>query len=309
MNGLNENVRRRGRWTAIGLITLGLVLCFGFSASAQDDGGWKSTGWIGYEGQGETDLDRTGGGDFEFWNIGGGLKSSTMLGDSVVMAIQGDYRVVGYDFGGLGGVEPWGTVHVFRFNPMFTYIMNEKWSLIGGPSLQISAEAGADVGDSLTGGGSAGVGYKWSDSLSIAFGVVVTSQIEDDAWIQPFVIINWGITDNLALAMEGTNSRGGEVRLSYALGDNWEVGIGAGFRRERFRLDDDGGPKDGVGEEEATVVNLRVAYKFSDTLAIEGYGGTTVDGEFRLEDEDGDKIAKADYDDSGYGGVRIKFGF
>jgi hypothetical protein len=109
--------------------------------------------------------------------------------------------------------------------------------------------------------------------------------------------------------MEGTNSRGGEIRLGYAIGDNWEVGIGAGFRRERFRLDDDGPVTDGVGEEEATVVNLRVAYKWSSNLTIEGYGGTTVDGEFRLEDEDGDKLAKSDYDDGGYGGIRLKFGF
>lgn len=306
MNGLNENVRRRGRWTAVGLITSGLILCFGFSASAQDGGGWKSTGWIGYEGQGETDLD--GGGDFDFWLIGLGLKSSTMLSDNVGMSLGGDYRAVGYDF---SPFNPWGTVHVLRFNPTLTYLLDDKWSLIGGASFELAAEAGADVGDAITGGGTAGVGYKWSDTLSIAVGVTVVSQIEDDAWIQPFVIINWGITDNVALAMEGTNSRGGEVRLSYALGDNWEIGIGAGFRRERFRLDDDGRArnKDGVGEEESTVVNLRVTYKFSDTLAIEGYGGTTVDGEFRLENEDGDLIDKADYDDAGYGGVRIKFGF
>lgn len=314
MNAWNENVRKQRRWTAAGLVASGLILCFAFSASAQD-GGWKTTGWIGYEGQGETDLDRVG--DFDFWNIGMGMESSTMLGDSVAMSIGGDYRAVGYNFGGGFSEDPWGTVHVLRFNPLFTYIMNEKWSLLGGPSFEISAEAGADVGDSLTGGGVAGVGYKWSDTLSIVLGVVVSSQIEDDAWIQPFALINWGITDNLSFGVEARNSRGGEFRFTYALGDNWEFGIGAGLRRERFRLDDDGfaSTKDGVGEEEAKVVNLRVAYKFSETLTIEGYGGTTIDGSFRLEDEDGDLIeiggekSKSDYDDGGYGGLRIKFGF
>jgi len=309
MNGLNERDRKCGRFTAIGLLTSGLILCFAFSASAE--GGWTTTGWMGYEGQGDTDLDNLDDGDFDFYNIGGGIKSSTMLGDSVKMSLGGDYRIVGYNFSDFPGPDPWGTVHVFRFNPMFNYRINEKWSLMGGPSLQISAEAGADVGDSLTGGGAAGVGYKWSDTLSIALGIVVTSQIEDSAWIQPFALITWGITDNLSFGVEARNSRGGEFRLSYALGDSWTLGVGAGLRRERFRLDDDGRPlaKDGVGEEEAKVLNLSVKYKFSETLSLEGYGGITVDGDFRLEDEDGDKIAKSDYDNSGYGGIRINFGF
>jgi outer membrane protein W len=34
---------------------------------------------------------------------------------------------------------------------------------------------------------------------------------------------------------------------------------------------------------QATVVNLNVTYKFSDNLALEGYGGTTLDSKLRLE--------------------------
>ncbi len=322
MNGSNENARRWGQRTVSGLLMLGLILGFALSASADShQGGWKTTGWIGYEGQGETDLDVAGTPDpeFDFWDIGGGLKSQTMLGDSVSMSVGGDYRVVGYNFDGFGDFKnPWGTVHVFRFNPIFVYKMDEKWSLIGGPSLQLSVEAGADVGDSLTGGGVAGVRYKWSETLSIALGLVVTSQIEDSARFQPFALITWGISDNLSFDVKARNSRGGEFRLSYALGDNWKIGIGGGFRRERFRLDNSlGGSADqefqrgkgGVGEEEAKVVNLSVAYAFSETLSLEGYGGVTVDGDFRLEDEYGKKIAKSDYDNSGYGGLRINFGF
>ena len=56
-------------------------------------------------------------------------------------------------------------------------------------------------------------------------------------------------------------------------------------------------------------VNVRVTYKVNDLLSIEGYGGTTVDGEFRLETEGGDLMAKSDYDDGGYGGIRLKVGF
>jgi hypothetical protein len=286
-----------------------MILCFALTASAQSDGGWKTKSWTGYEGQGKTDLVK-GEGDFDFWMLGMGLKSSKMMGDSMALTLGGDYRVVGYDFSDGVRAAPWGTVHVLRFDPMLTYMMNEKWSLIGGANFQLSAEAGAEIGDSLTAGGVAGVGYRWSETGNVALGVVITSEIEDDALIQPFVLLNFGITDNLAFNMEARNSRGGEATLSYAIGDNWKLGLGVGVRRERFRLDDSGGlHKDGVGEEEGTVVNLSVAYQFSDAMSIEAYGGSTADGEMRLETESGTKLVKSDYDDAGYGGIRFKMGF
>ena len=65
---------------------------------------------------------------------------------------------------------------------------------------------------------------------------------------------------------------------------------GFGFRRERFRLDDDGGPldpfggrEDGVGEEEATFVKFILSYAFTEKLALDFYWGTTLNGNLRLE--------------------------
>lgn len=156
MRCLNGRGRERKNWTAFGLLTSSLILCFTLAASADSYDGWKTTGWIGFEGQGETDIDVAG--DFEFWMVGGGVKSAKMVNDSLMLALQGDYRAVGYDF--VGSDDPLDTIHVLRLNPMLTYVLNDKWSLIGGPSFQLSAEAGADVGDAVTGGGSAGVGYK-----------------------------------------------------------------------------------------------------------------------------------------------------
>jgi hypothetical protein len=108
------------------------------------------------------------------------------------------------------------------------------------------------------------------------------------------------------------SSRGGELRLGYRFLEDFEVAIGGGFRRERFRLNDDRGPapqpfsrRDGVGEEEASVLNARFIWDFMDPLQLEAYIGSTIDGEFRLENKRGDKIADADYDDAVYGGMRL----
>ena len=96
------------------------------------------------------------------------------------------------------------------------------------------------------------------------------------------------------------------------------LGAGIGFRRELFRLNDESrnlpvtAPitiKKGVGEESSTIAKFTVGFRATDEITIEGYFGTTVDGEFRLEDKRGNKIASSDYDDSGFGGVNLRFGF
>ena len=53
---------------------------------------------------------------------------------------------------------------------------------------------------------------------------------------------------------------GGELTLTYALGDRWAFGVGAGFRRKRFRLDDSAVIDVGVAQEESTVASLRLTW-------------------------------------------------
>ena len=152
--------------------------------------------------------------------------------------------------------------------------------------------------------------------MSLLLGFLVRSEIEDDAYVQPVVVVNWGISEALRLSMEAATSRGGEVRLGYSFNDNWKIGMGIGFRRERFRLNGvdaviifAGNRENGVGEEEATTVTGRVVYTFDAGPAIELYAGATVDGKFTLENQNGEKIAKSDYDDGGFGGILLKFPF
>jgi len=279
------------------------------------DQSWKTAAFTGYEFQGETDLD--GSGDFKYWMISGGVNSARMIGDNTKIALKGDYRAVGYDFDGISPFpDPWETVHVLRLNPLFTYLINDTWSVIGGPIVEFSGEENADFADSLRGGGLIGVGFT-RGKLYLAGGILAMSEIEKDARIQPFVIVHWNIVGGLTLGLKGDTSRGGEFRLDYAFNDRFTLGAGIGVRRELFRLNGDGpgsplpatSRQDGVGEETSTVAKITAIFKINDMLTIEGYGGVTVDGEFRLEDNDGNKIVLSDYDDSGFGGVNLRFSF
>jgi hypothetical protein len=280
------------------------------------DDTWKTTAFTGFEYQGETDLDTRG--DFDYWMVSAGVNSSGMVSDNTKIALKADYRAVGYDFSGIrGGVDPWETVHVIRLNPLITYQINDTWSVMGGPIGEFTGEEQAEFGDSLRGGGLIGFGYT-RPKLFIAAGVLAMTEIEKDARIQPFVLVNWRIVDDLLLGLKADTSRGGELRLDYSFTDNFSLGGGIGVRRELFRLNDDdknaSGPgnnrrKDGVGEETATVLKITASYRINAMITIEGYGGSTVDGEFRLENEKGNKIASSDYDNSGFGGVNLRFNF
>jgi hypothetical protein len=281
-----------------------------------DNQDWKVKFWTGVEYQGETDLETTGGGDFEYWMVSGGADATKMVSESVKVALKTDYRAVGYDFSTVAGTDPWETIHVMRLNPLMSYLFNDNWSMLAGPIVEFSGEGRAKFKDSLRGGANFGFGYT-NGGFYIAAGVIAMSEIEEDLRIQPFALVNWSITDGLSLGVKADTSRGGEFRLEYLFAETVSIGAGIGFRRERFRLNGDNGigtsgdtaREDGIGEEEATVAKLTVGYHVNETMVIEGYGGVTADGNFKLENENGDKIVDADYDDSGFGGINLRFKF
>ncbi len=288
---------------------LALAVCLGIQLPVQAIATeWKTELRTGFEFQGETDLDE--GGDFDFWLWQLGATVSGKMTENVSLQIDAHYQAIGYDFGGLG-FDPWETVHVFRLSPRFRGAINETWSIAGGPFFEFSGEGGAEIEDSVSVGGLFGVGYRMSDDLGVTLGLMVRTEIEDDAYVQPWVQLDWDITENLNFALRGGSSRGGQLRLGYTFLDDWEVAIGGGFRRERFRLNDDSPSvrKDGVGQEEATVATASIAYAFREHWSVDLYGGVTIDGEFDLDNERGNKIADSDYDDSGYGGIKLSYAF
>jgi hypothetical protein len=274
---------------------------------------WDTRLWTGFELQGETDLDGPNG-EFDYWMFVLGGSSSRAFDERVTLVLKGDYRAIGYDFDDTIIRDPWETVHVFRLNPTLQVKLNEAWSLLGGPILEFSGESDADFDDSVRGGAVFGVGYRHSENLHGALGLIVQSEIEDDTYVAPFIHVYWGIVEGLYLTAESESSRGGEFRLGYRFTEDFGVAVGGGFRRERFRLDDDGisspfSRRDGVGQEEATTVSARFTWAFMDPLEFEGYIGSTLDGEFRLENKRGDKLIDVDYDDAVFGGMRLRVRF
>lgn len=260
----------------------------------------------------ETDLDD---GDGEFAAIRGGLgiTARTVFSEELSLSIRGDYQINSYDFSGdtFAGGDLWDDIHTFSVGAIFDFEASDDWRLFAGPVLQFSFEGGAQGGEAITFGGVFGVAYRFSQNLTLGGGIGITSQLEDDMRFFPIFVVNWQITDQLALRnspLIGAGSRDG-LELVYAWDNRWEFAIGGGYYYNRFRIEGEAAYEDGIGEETGIPIWGRISHACTDNFKINIYGGVMAGGELRLEDEDGDGVANSDYDPAPFVGISGTYRF
>jgi len=289
------------------ILALGLVLWFA-PASAGD---WNGAVTVGIDYQGWTDLDDPNG-EFDFIHPSVSGKAAKRLGEDSRwgVALVGEYRAFAYRFDGLAAGDVWDDIHVVRLAPRLIFAVNEKWSLFGGPVGEFSGEGGTEFGDAIRGGALVGAQWRPNDRLSIGLGVLGMNKLADDLLLQPVVIIEWKITDALTFATQSWTSRGGTLEFSYAFDGGWETSIAGGRERERFRLDSNlPAIGEGVGEENSLPITFAVAKNLDNGMRVEIYGGAVLNGELRVEDETGDKVAVSDFDRSWFLGGALTVPF
>ena len=259
---------------------------------------WTPFARGGYVHQFNGDLDGGGKFDIDRFFLEGGMSYSMGPRRRISFSVgAGSDR---YDFSGdLGFVEkPWDRINQLRFSLPVTWAFDEQWTLLAIPTLRFYGESGASFGDSATGGALAGVSYRFSDSLTIGPGLGVLSQIEDSVSIFPILIVDWKITDRISLetgrGLGATEGPG--LNLNYRPSDTWSFGLGGRYESLRFRLDDSGFAPDGVGEDRSIPVYLSATYSRGRDLQISAIGGVKFNGELRLEDSQGRRLARVDYE-------------
>lgn len=284
-----------------------------------DSGGgleWDFTVGGGFEHQFETDFDGDNG-DFDLTHFDIGFGVGMKFNPDLRLDLNFGYAHDGYDFGGsrgLGGADPWDDINTFRFGVLATWTFDDddRWSVFGGPIFAFSAESGADTGESFTGGGIIGVGYRASDTFTIGLGVGVMSQIEDSAAVFPIVSLNWDITDTIAVTTVGSvgASGGGGVELGWEFVEHWTLSGGVQYRSARFRIDGTSRrTKDGVGENTSLPIYAKLAWQPTEQAELSIMGGVIAGGELRLENSRGHKIMEEDYDVAPFVGLRFSLRF
>ncbi|TVS07705.1 MAG: hypothetical protein EA423_03445 [Phycisphaerales bacterium] len=260
-----------------------------------------------------TSIDRAG--DFSVVRAGTGLGFSVPVADRLGIAIGTSFGYARYDFDRaevFDGEKPWEHIFTGQASVIANYALDDTWRLFGGGILGFAGEDGAGFSDSVTGGGLFGAGYRHSDDLTVQLGVSVISQIEDDVAVMPVLLVDWKIDDQWRLRLGSLDTASGDLvgaGLNYTISERWSVGGRLSWMRSRFRLDDSGFAPGGVGQDDRFKGTVVVNWRAGDNIDVGVLGGMVFGGELRIEDENGDRLFKEDYDPTALAGVRLTLRF
>ncbi len=179
-----------------------------------------------------------------------------------------------------------------------------RWSLT--PAVETAAESGARFSDSLEYGASLAVARAFRPDLTFGLGVGVYERIEETS-VFPFVMIDWRITDRLRMSNPAATSPSGPagLEISYTLSSGFEVGLGAAYRSDRFRLDRDGHVAGGIGEHRSIPVLASIGRQLSPGLSLKLYAGAALGGELNVENESGRRLYSEDQDPAAMVGLLL----
>jgi hypothetical protein len=206
------------------------------------------------------------------------------------------YDYADYNFSGnttlAGGVKPWGTIHTFSLGNSYSINLSQEWKLLVTPSVSISREDGADWDNAFSYGGYAAAIYNISQDLSIGLGGGIYSNLGEVNYF-PGVAVRWRITDRLLLAnpfRPGLTGPAG-LELSYRLDDGWDVGSGAAYRNNRFRLKDNSFTQNGIGQVTSIPAWVRLSKSLGKQFSLDMYSGAVFGGAMRIEDSNGSTLS------------------
>ena len=262
----------------------------------------------------EFDTDLSGGGsagvDRGFAAFKIGIDPGGDLDGSVGVAWGGDwYRFKGTsDLSPAPDTGPWTDIQAMAILGRLSWQIDRAWSTTIGLDLRFAGETDADAADSMTLGGFGAISYAFSPTLSLGGGAILSSQIEDSILVIPALIVYWQVTDPVVVS----NVLGPEVYPTGAgLEVAWrpdrlrEVAIGTRYESRRFRLNDDGPAirRNGVGEDTGYPLWARATWRFENGFRLDLVGGISLFNSYRLDDANGNEIAKTDLDPAPFVGI------
>jgi hypothetical protein len=252
-----------------------------------------------------------GGGKFNITRLGINHDGTFTATERLRITFSGSYNYYNYDFSGsqgFAGLRPWRNVNISNNSMRVSYAVTQQWGVFAMPIISYGAESGAPFWDSFTIGGLAGVSYRFGDKLIIGLGGFVGSRLEQSVIGYPIGFFDWKITESLRLSTLASGARndfGPKAELSYDIGNGFKVATSVGYEFNRFRLDKEGNFPRGIGDFKALPLVGRMSYDVNKYLTLNGYGGFLFLGSLEVENENGKRIRKEDYDPAPFLGASI----
>ena len=222
------------------------------------------------------------------WNRRNTVSVSVAYGSS-------DYDFV--DDATINGNAPWGRIEDYRLSVPIRFSPVDKADVIVIPSVRSYADAEARRSDGQTGGLIAGMGWKFSDRLTLGPGFGWYSELGGGSTTFPIIVVDWKITDRLSLETGRglAASQGPGLTLAYALHQRWSLSAIARYERIRFAVDE----KNSVGsfgEDRSMPLLLSLNYSPWPMTSASLSLGAELNGRISLEDDNGRRLADSDYE-------------
>lgn len=257
--------------------------------------------------QADSDLDS--GGEAGYTGVIGSFGHRWSLDEGASLGVRLRFAYEDWRFDdprAFGGVDPWGELYRLGLSLPYALVTDSGWRWSLTPAVETAAESGARFSDSLEYGASLAVARAFRPDLTFGLGVGVYERIEETS-VFPFVMIDWRITDRLRMSNPAATSPSGPagLELSYTLSSGFEVGLGAAYRSDRFRLDRDGHVAGGIGEHRSIPVLASIGRQLSPGLSLKLYAGAALGGELNVENESGRRLYSEDQDPAAMVGLLL----
>ncbi len=286
---------RREVRCAIALLT---VLGLGVAAPLRaQDSGWRSFVSVSpvFE-----DASLASGGDASVGGVIVRLGTSREIGGGARAGLTVNYDYFDYSFDNpvaFGGVAPWGKLYRYGVSMPVSFTMGEGWVLGITPSFDWFKENGASSSDALAWGATMTAVKVFADGNQLGLGVAAFDRIEETS-VFPFPIVNWRFDRHWRLinplAAGPTGPAG--LELNYEFDSGWALGLGAAWRKTRYRLSESGPVASGVGEISGAPIFLRARLDLGRSTTLNLYGGVIAGGTLRVEGPSGNLVREDDFD-------------
>ena len=252
------------------------------------------------------------GGEIGVTRGGFELRLSKKMTDHDSMKFKFKVQREDYDFGGVAGLglqNPWNSIDTIDVGMAWFHAIDQDKTLFAAGLVRSSYEH--DFSDGLVGGGSVGFIQRYSPTFTLGLGVGILGQIHDDPYVNPVIVLDWEISENLRISSDlvtrfGTQSG---VELVWTPNTEWTLGVGISYDYSRFRLNDSGIAPNGVGEVTSWPLSFRATRHVSPDFDLTFYGGVVYNGEIRLIDQSRNQLSLDKYDEAGVIGImgQIRF--
>lgn len=231
-------------------------------------------------------------------------KVTAPLAENVGIRLMGTGRILHYDFDdssadlGIGSVSdgPFDDLYRWTVRLQGAYLLDEdwtlfsddeRWSLLTDSFVRASWEKGADMSQSVGGGGSLAVGYRLGKKFELALGASMRTRLRTgDLSFSPLAELDWRINRQWKISSQGIG-----LQVERRLGERFTLFTRARLEGSSYLLGDRGAA---VGDTYLSIrqlpAGLGLWWDVGRHLRVTTLGGVMAMHRLRVDDRDGHEI-------------------